>query len=144
MHAKTAKARRAEKDRQHRIITYNLFHDPFLKTSGAVSDKRHPGAGDLRGLTATAFPAIAANSPGLPSRIPSSAAAPLKLAPMEEEGFAFDCKEKPSAAVPARRGLTACFKQRLDNSWKTQTYVSGTRSDGNVSWGGGLSLGYDY
>ncbi len=142
---KAAKTRHAEKERQRRIVTYNLFHDPVFKLGGAITDRRHLG-GDIHSLTRSGAAGMASTGTGLLSttRIPSPTAAPLKLAPAEDEGFALDCQEKPFTAVPVRRRLTACFKQRLDNSWKTQTYVSGARADGSMSWGGGLSLGYDY
>ncbi|HJV83002.1 hypothetical protein [Noviherbaspirillum sp.] len=144
--AKSDKDRRSKMERQQRILTYNLFRDPVLKLGGAVSDKRHFGLGDGRSVSGGGFGTATTLDPILRirDRAASDPGSPLKMAPVDGEGIAFDCQDKPFAAIPRRSSFTACFKQKLDRSWKTQTYVSGARADGSLNWGGGMAFGYDY
>ncbi len=137
-------SKRADKERQRKIVIYNLFHDHVFKLGGAATDKRHfgainagipLGAGFGHALTASAAPTLPTSVPVGPT---------LKVDSDDNVGIAFDCLEKPLGSSPIRRSFTACYKQKLDKSWRTQTYVSGGRLDGNLSWGGGLAFGYDY
>lgn len=121
-----AKAQRAEKDNQPRIVTYNLRDDLALKLNGIGS-----------GLAASRAQGIMAS----PAK-PASAVTTQEAA--DRAAIAFGCRERPFSGSIAKRELTACFQHSLDRSWKTQTYVSKEISDGRQNWGGGLAFAYAY
>lgn len=137
--AKTARERMRQRPR--RIVTYNLFHDPAFKLAGAVSDMRQLRAAPVLDMPAPAAGPVAPLS--YPARTRTGALA-LKMddAAIDTAGIAFDCREKSSGSSPSRLGMTACYKARLDKSWKTQTYISKGFADGDPEWGGGLSFTY--
>lgn len=145
-----SKGKRAEKGRQRKIRTYSLFNDPVFKLAGAVTDKRHFGA-----LPGGATPGIAGLGSGFgysmpagmaampPNGTPRGPAGPaLKMETADSAGLEFGCREKAFSPGPVRLGVTACYRHKLDKSWKTQTFVSKGIADGGRDWGGGLSVSY--
>jgi hypothetical protein len=126
-------------DQPRRIHAYKLYHDPFFKLSGAVADKRLlDSASSINGL--------GAGLGVMPTRAPANniPATAFKADPVEGAGIAFNCRDRALNSTLARRGLVACYRNKLDNAWKAQTYVSGALSAGSPNWGGGLLLSYAY
>lgn len=135
--ARAGKLQRPDKVRKPRIITYNLYDDPVFKLAGAVSGKR-PGASAAD--TGTLGTGVGFAQPSAPNALP--AVASMKAGERDSEGIAFDCRGKSASTGPWRPNVTACYKYRLDKSWKTQTYLSKGVFDGNSDWGGGLVVTY--
>ena len=110
-----------------KIFAYKLPDDTFVQLNAAFTDQRQ--SRPARGGTERSI----------------SAGARATNAPFPDgEGNCFNCRDKSARYIPARHGLVACYRNKLDNAWKAQTYVSGRLSDGSPSWGGGLLLTYAY
>lgn len=128
--------------RQRKIRTYNLFNDPVFKLAGAVTDKRH-----FESLPGAAPAGIAVLGSGFGYSMPAISngaqrGPALKMETADTTGLEFGCREKAFSPGPVRLGVTACYRHKLDKSWKTQTFVSKGIADGGRDWGGGLSVSY--
>lgn len=141
---KQDKAKRPDKEGRRRIVTYNLYHDPVFKLSGAISDRSRlgqppqPPQARFGSASGAAFARSDSPPPGTPL---------LKLQEPESSGIAFGCRDKPQPALPKPakvRELTACYKHNVDRAWKAQTYLSHEYADGTQRWGGGMALRYAY
>lgn len=136
---KKSQAAQAEKDRQ-RIITYSLFRDPLSRVHVAA---------DHRQTERLAVLGAALGAPSIPQPVPQTSSKPARTASLRTDepdtaGIAFGCRERPFSTGMNKRELAACFRHNVDRSWKAQTYVSRGYADGIPTWGGGLSLAYDY
>lgn len=136
---KKNQAAQAEKDRQ-RIITYSLFRDPLSRVHVAADHRQAERLALLGGaLGATSVPQPVPQTSSKPARTET-----LRADEPDTAGIAFGCRERPFNTGMNKRELAACFRHNVDRSWKAQTYVSRGYADGIPTWGGGLSLAYDY
>lgn len=145
-----ARSKKHDKGRARKIRTYNLFHDPLFRLSGAMDGKVSPGSRTdaatpvaLAGL-GTGFGHGIGVTPGMLDR---TSPAPLrtrllKVEAQESDGLEFGCTEKAFVADPNRLGVSACYRSNLDKSWRTQTFLMKGIADGGRDWGGGLSVSY--
>lgn len=125
----------AEKDRQ-RIITYSLFRDPLSRVHVAAGHRQ------IERLAVLGAPPVPQSVQQPATK--SARAETLRSDEPDTAGIAFGCRERPFSAGMNKRELAACFRHNVDRSWKAQTYVSRGYADGIPTWGGGLSLAYDY
>lgn len=132
---KKNQAAQAEKDRQ-RIVTYSLFRDPLSRVHVAAD---HRQIERLAVLGAPSLPQPAPHTASKSARVDA-----LRTDEPDTAGIAFGCRERPFSTSMNKRELAACFRHNVDRSWKAQTYVSRGYADGIPTWGGGLSLAYDY
>lgn len=113
---------------QRRILAYKLPDDTFVKLNTALGDQSRPVIARV----------------DTPGRAASAIAMPANGAPSDGAGVGFNCRDKFTSNIPSRRGVVACYRSKLDNAWRAQTYVSGRMSDGSPNWAGGLLLSYAY
>jgi hypothetical protein len=115
---------RTEPNQGRKISTYNLLGNPAFKHGIGVSGK-------------TGF------SPG---RNGMPLGGRYQTEPASSPSGGSDCREVQGNPTPPGRQeiMTACYVLKLDNYWKTQTYVSRRSQAGNADWSGGLAIGYDY
>lgn len=130
---KKGKAAHGEDTRLHRIHTYSLIRDPFARLSLAADERR-------------VAPPVAVVRPVAP--VPAAAPRPARAEPLRSEaednaGLAFGCRERPFSKQNQLE-VAACFRHNVDRSWKAQTYVSRGIVEGTQTWGGGMSIVYDY
>lgn len=138
---KNGKAAHAETGHQRRILTYSLPRDRLFHLETAKVDPRN-----AERLTVLGGGIGAA---AVPLALPVAAPRPARAVPVRTEvpdtaGIGFGCRERPFSSTLARREFTACFRHNVDRSWKTQTYVSRGVIEGTQTWGGGLTIAYDY
>lgn len=130
---KKGKAAHVEGNRPQRIHTYSLFRDPFSRLSPAA-DERHVA------LSVVAARPVAPLPPATPKPV---RAEPLRPEAEDNAGLAFGCRERPFSRQNQLE-VAACFRHNVDRSWKAQTYVSRGIVEGTQTWGGGMSIVYDY
>lgn len=145
---KKAQQAQADRDRQHRILVYSLFQDPLSRLRAEAVERQPERFADtsgartsppITGLGYTAPLPVQAATNAVPSRF-----ATLPAGQPDNTGIAFGCRERPFSNSMNRRELAACFRHNVDRSWKAQTYLSRGYTDGTQTWGGGLSVAYDY
>lgn len=135
-----SKAAHAETELQRRIVTYSLSRDQLPRLDGTTGAARMadnmivPGSG----IAAAAVPLALPQLPQKPARQEV-----LRTEAADSAGIAFGCRERPFSGQN-RREVTACFRHSVDRSWKAQTYLSRGIVEGTQTWGGGMSIAYDY
>lgn len=138
---KKGKTAHTDTGHQRRILTYSLPRDRLFHLEVAKGDPRNAERLTVLGggIGAAAVPlALPVAAPG-PAR-----AEPARTDVPDAAGIGFGCRERPFSSSLARREFTACFRHNVDRSWKAQTYVSRGVIEGTQTWGGGLTVGYDY